>query len=124
MIGKNKCPYCQQMDYTLICLKITKINWNESIHNCPCSMDSIYINKKAKLLELAKRMALFGYNPPHRIILRYFNPIEDGKELTIDQIINGNHMTVLSPKLINYNDLRVEECNIKDGTLIFAKRID
>jgi hypothetical protein len=67
MTGKNKCPYCQQVDHgeamtwsrsdhhILICLKIPMIirdNKNEYIYIN--GINTIYINQKAKLLELTK----------------------------------------------------------------------
>jgi hypothetical protein len=129
IIGRNKCPYCQQVDNSLICLKIplclkiprTFRDKNEYIYID--GMNNIYINQKAKLSELAKRSTLFYAIPPHRIILEYFNPIKGGKELTIGKRIHKNYMNTLSPTLINYNDLSIEQCNIKDGTFVFINSI-
>jgi hypothetical protein len=119
-IGKNKCPYCQQMDYTMICLKITRIYKLADGYNRVIAVDKIYINKKAKLLELASQVALFCHTPPHIFTLKYFNPVEDGKEFTKHEIIYMNGINTLFPESINYNDLCIEECGIKDGAFVFA----
>jgi hypothetical protein len=119
-MGKNKCPLCQQMDYTMICLKITGTYKLTDGYNRVIAVDKIYITKKAKLLELASRVALFCHTPPHIFTLKYFNPVEDGKEFTEHEIIYIDGINTLFHELINYKDLSIEECCIEDGAFVFA----
>jgi hypothetical protein len=54
-------------------------------------------------------------------MLEYFNPIKDGEELTINVRIHRKTYTpTLFPKLNNYNEKSIKECNIKDGTFVFT----